>query len=821
MRTPLKQFAVLSAALVAAAAPVMAFEVTRVEVASALVKCQKSATFDYYVSNMNGSVYTSLNPINRNGYALGGILLWRFDVSAYTGMVLLGDVDLTFGLTYSEVTPRLFHYYEGLSNWDESVVTWENWLGPTTTNANNRAFTNWFRAEITNGMVGNTALGTMYHVHIPSNLVLRWISDPLSNVGIGVIPDYYGPFSFATRSNTDVTKRPTLTMNFLSSNLKPLTPTNLTPVNAMNAQALSGIVLTASAFIDPNGNGHSNTQWQVSADPSFIALVWDSGPGPAGTAATIAVTLQYQTRYYWRVRYRDNDALAPEWSAWSAPTFFDTALNLLSAVTAREAKSCMIRPGVNADTNYSSVSAYNTVNPVTNLCPAGATMFFFDLRVFSMYTGMIVNSDGDLAIGVGWSDTSFPPTFNAREVLAPWDETNVTWNNFIGSDWTTWQNNFGASVLDAKVIDARYYTNHWLIPKALIQAWIDNPATNNGVAMIPQATGNCELRNRRAVPAPWLTFDLLSGGGTPPDTPTNVAPANGAVSQPLTPTLQSTAYSGPGVHGASQWQLATDPGFVGLVWDSGASISNLLSITVPSNTLAYSSRYYWHVRHISLSGDKSAYSPATSFDTEVRAGHFVKSASANAMIKYTVPISNWNSTVDMTFWPNGASNGVNSGLVLVQFDLDVFKNMTVGSDAVFSIQYGWVDPNFGAIGFTPYLLQAPWVETSVTWNTLVGVDNPNFWDRLNTNWVFGPSVALDGGTSTWTISQTIIQSWLDGSLTNNGFALVANQVNANCFMMTRRSPARGPKLEVDIVPEPATLGLLALAGLALARRRTR
>ena len=819
------------AAVLAFCSAAYALEVQLLEYKSAMLMPQPSpklydlCTNTCYSTNANPAVGPRYNLVDAlPGYPTAGLLLWQFDLLPYTGRTVIADATFFNYASWGDSYAHIARLYECLSNWDETVVTWQNFLGPTMTN--NPSFTdnfsNYFGPPL---FVYNVPQGSAasYYWTVPSNVVQRWLDDPASNRGLAIKPEPNLNKNICNRGWWDTPHRPSLTVLMASSNLKPNTPTNRTPVNGVFAQPLAGTILTASPFSDPNGNGHSNSQWQVSADPSFLQTAWDSGIAAAGTSATVAVTLQYQTRYYWRVRYRDNNTMdGPEWSAWSAPTHFDTTLNLLSAVTAKEAKSCMILPGVFADTNYNpnDMVAYNPINPVTNICPAGAVMFWFDLRVFSMYTGMLVNSDGDLAVGIGWSDINFPSTFNAREVLGPWEETNATWNNFIGADWTTWQSQFGASVLDSKVNDRGYFTNHWIIPKELVQAWIDNPSTNNGIALIPQATGNSDLRNRRAIPAPWLTFDLISGGGTPPNTPTNVAPVNGAVNQPLTPTLQSTDYSGPGTHGASQWQISTDSGFVGMTWDSGASVSNLTSITVPAGVLGYSARYYWHVRHISIAGDKSAYSPATSFDTEVRAGHFVKPASANSMIEFPLPISNWNSTVDLSFWPNtGATGGVNAGIIMAQFDLDVFKNMTVVSDALLSVQCTYVDPNFGVISFTPYLLQAPWVETSVTWNSIVGVDNPNFWDRLDTNFAFGSGVAVYNGTTTWTIGQAIIQSWLDGTRTNNGFALVSDTANANCFVMTRRS-ARGPKLEVDIVPEPVTGLIAALALAAALRRRT-
>ncbi|MEN6560321.1 MAG: Ig-like domain-containing protein [Acidobacteriota bacterium] len=106
------------------------------------------------------------------------------------------------------------------------------------------------------------------------------------------------------------------------ANSPPETPSPVSPADAATDQGLQPI-LTASAFSDPEGDEHSNSQWQVDDNGDFSTPVWDSGEGYiAGIQVTIpAGTLAVETTYFWRVRYKDiHDA----WSEWSAAWSFTT-----------------------------------------------------------------------------------------------------------------------------------------------------------------------------------------------------------------------------------------------------------------------------------------------------------------------------------------------------------------------------------------------------------------------------------------------------------------------------------------------------------------
>ncbi|NLF40448.1 PEP-CTERM sorting domain-containing protein [bacterium] len=814
--------------------PARALEVQIGETGSSMIMPQPApkayAGTSCYVSNVNPSIQTSyclVNPVS--GYPTAGLILWYFDLSAYTGRVVTGDAQLTIGMVYGDAGALVFRHFECLNPWDETVVTWENYLGPGMTN--NPAFTNnfhnYFGPEISMAAaVGNANVTWI----MPSNVIQRWINDPSSNRGIAMRADWYANKQWWNRAATwqPLGKRPVLVVSLSSNNQKPNTPTNMTPVNGTTAMPLTGIPLTASPFSDQNGDAFSNSQWQISADASFASPAWDSGAvaGNTNITATPLVPLQYSTRYYWRVRYRDGNAEEPEWSSWSAPTYFDTALNLMQAQVRTVNENVMIAPGrtdapasnrydfANSNLNGRVVTAMNPINATTNIAPAGVLMYWFDLRVFSQYSGMSVDNDGDLTVGTIWTDVNFPPNFKLYAILQGWPASNVTWNSFVGADWGTWATKFGTE-LDAQLIDTSGAVYHWTVPKTMIQNWIDNPTQNFGIALIPEATGNSTFRTQLSSPPPTLTFDLSTTNAVPPAQPTNVSPADGAINLQLTPTLESSAYSGASPQGAAQWQIATEPSFAAPIWDV-TSTSAFTQITVVSNVLQFSGRYYWRVRHTAIDGGKSLYSVPTKFDTEVKAGTFKRLAAQNAMILLSQPASNYNGGAESTFWPMPASNGV-CGIIMCWFDLGIFSGLETESNATFMVRNAFVDPNFGAINFVCYELLKPFNEAAETWSSYVGgASYTNYFGES-----FGPqTLPLEFfGTTTWEISQALIQKWLDSPETNFGLAIMPETSNGNAVIHTRRNAATSPALLVSVVPEPAALALVALGALAMWRKR--
>ncbi len=119
-----------------------------------------------------------------------------------------------------------------------------------------------------------------------------------------------------------------------TTNQPPDTPTNISPANEATGVKLNPD-LTSSAYSDPDGDPHADTQWQVDDNADFSSPVWTRTAGSAETTTTInsangtftneltgKTELDHNTTYYWQVRYSDNVA---GWSDWSTSTSFTTA----------------------------------------------------------------------------------------------------------------------------------------------------------------------------------------------------------------------------------------------------------------------------------------------------------------------------------------------------------------------------------------------------------------------------------------------------------------------------------------------------------------
>jgi len=112
--------------------------------------------------------------------------------------------------------------------------------------------------------------------------------------------------------------------SFTTTNRPPDQPTNLFPSDGVPDVSLNPI-LRASLFHDPDTrDSHLNSQWQLTAIAGdYSSPIWDSGVDSHRLTAigTPPATLLYNTTYYWRVRYQDNQGT---WSPWSMETSFTT-----------------------------------------------------------------------------------------------------------------------------------------------------------------------------------------------------------------------------------------------------------------------------------------------------------------------------------------------------------------------------------------------------------------------------------------------------------------------------------------------------------------
>jgi hypothetical protein len=187
------------------------------------------------------------------------------------------------------------------------------------------------------------------------------------------------------------------------------------------------------------------------------------------------------------------------------------------------------------------------------------------------------------------------------------------------------------------------------------------------------------------------------------------------------------------------------------------------------------------------------------------------------------------------FWIGNCDVG---GMMLAKFDLSAYEGYAAVGNGYFSNGIVWAVAG-GYYGVYPLL--SNWIAGTVTWNNYIGAVSNGTWRN-----VCGPKMSQIGPTLAdnwmqkppyaWVVSQSVIQAWLDGSMPNNGLAIMPlpaselppgaelNQcfgtVNLNWDNPENDPKKFRPQLVIDVViPEPAS-GVV-LAGLLLVARRRR
>ncbi|MCC7407090.1 MAG: DNRLRE domain-containing protein [Phycisphaeraceae bacterium] len=122
----------------------------------------------------------------------------------------------------------------------------------------------------------------------------------------------------------------------------------------------------------------------------------------------------------------------------------------------------------------------------------------------------------------------------------------------------------------------------------------------------------------------------------------------------------------------------------------------------------------------------------------------------------------------------------------------------------------------GVVDAEVYAVTSPWTETTLTWGTRPTVGA----GAVGATAVSGFNQWVDFDVT------GLIQDWLSGAQTQYGLLITAaapvldpDSGDAVALVFESSSNQHRPLLELTLVPEPTTLILLALAGLAVTRRR--
>ena len=134
----------------------------------------------------------------------------------------------------------------------------------------------------------------------------------------------------------------------------------------------------------------------------------------------------------------------------------------------------------------------------------------FDLSLFS---GMTVVGDAKFSIHASYaSDIGGERFIDLYQVLTPWSEGSVTWNNFGSTPGIQFGTDTGASPLDSELLapGEAPLTLEFTIPHSLIQSWIDSPENNHGILlhMMVGSDVNFDSSEYGGI-QPSLTFEVV------------------------------------------------------------------------------------------------------------------------------------------------------------------------------------------------------------------------------------------------------------------------------------------------------------------------
>jgi hypothetical protein len=179
----------------------------------------------------------------------------------------------------------------------------------------------------------------------------------------------------------------------------------------------------------------------------------------------------------------------------------------------------------------------------------------------------------------------------------------------------------------------------------------------------------------------------------------------------------------------------------------------------------------------------------------------------NATIRTADPATNYNGgTSNPTPGLNAPGGSPIGGMVMVAFDLSTYQGYEVVGDAVLQLDTHWTQTP-ATYGFWCQPLLSNWAEHTVTWNSFVGSDVTG--DSYK-NTIGGQMDRVDidaGGKYEWTVSNEVVQAWLDSPSDNHGVAVVPAQTSANCLFVTRYAtwwPDRVPHFVVTVQVKQVT-----------------
>lgn len=404
-------------------------------------------------------------------------------------------------------------------------------------------------------------------------------------------------------------------------------------VDATSSDIVMGAILDAVEILDftpPSTPANLNA---VATSTSRVDLTWNNATDAESSIAEYRI-------------YRDNVQIG------TSPTnsFSDTTVSVgqtyqyeVSAVNYADLEGSRSAPDSVTVTNTVTIAFQDGVSPSTGYTGAQDAWLRGSQATTNTGTDQRMDADSDSSGSdewsvLRWSLTDIPAgavvqsaaisidvfdasvtTYNLYSLLKDWVETQVTFNNYRTNQ--AWQSPGAAGVTDrgpiVGVLDSMNTTGIKQIPLnaagiALVQSWIDNPSTNNGVIIANDAaTDGLEMRTSEygtLASRPRLSISYSTGDSSPPSVTARSANLAVAPQQlqftfneevlidttDLTLVNNTTGQTVPAASIAMSYNSATNtatytfPGFAGGVLPSGnytASLSTSGVTDLASNPL--------------------------------------------------------------------------------------------------------------------------------------------------------------------------------------------------------------------------------------------
>lgn len=166
----------------------------------------------------------------------------------------------------------------------------------------------------------------------------------------------------------------------------------------------------------------------------------------------------------------------------------------------------------------------------------------------------------------------------------------------------------------------------------------------------------------------------------------------------------------------------------------------------------------------------------------------------------------------------GVDPGLYNAVSFIEFDLasiDPSVTVTAAELGIYAYEVAVTEDH------SLYEVTEPWVEPPFS---ATGDPTAEWGQFPATKSDAEDSVTATAGTSDWLRWDvtSLVSSWIDGSSANHG-VVIASDAGAVLFWASEHEtqPALRPYLQIDYVPEPTTLVLLATGALGIACRRRR